>query len=267
MLGNPPSVIADSNADALFQFAEELFEDGEFYRAITEYRRLLSYFPDNPRAVDAHLRIFDCYFRGKRYLDAIDWSRRTQKTYLGKEVQSRTHFNLGKALFELENYPAARSHFEVVIYIHSDSTLVDQSRYWRGLCYLMESRWEEASEAFRAISPGSSLFERSTEATRKALDGKYLPNKKPWVVGLLALLPGVGYLYVGSTQTAFSALLVNGLFFWGTYSAFRKGETGVGTVLSLFTFGWYTGSIYGSVVGAYKYNLRVKQAFWRTFIP
>lgn len=256
---------ADSNYQRIIRFAEELYKRGEFYRAITEYRRFLSYFPSSPEALDVHFKIFDCYFLGEHYLEAIDWSRRTQEMYPQQRVIDRTNFNIGKSLFALGNYSSARTHFYNVVTSGGDSSIVNQARYHVGMCYLMESDWEKASGEFGAIPPGSAIYEKAQFAARRSLDGKSLPHKELLLAGLLGIVPGGGYLYTGNVQTGIAAFVVNSLFFWGTYSAFDEGETGVGVVFGLFSLGWYAGSIYGSVVAAYKHSLRVKHEFWHEF--
>src|SRR5262245_44648374 len=41
----------------VWDFAEELLRQGEYYRAISEYQRLLYFFPQGERTQDARLRI------------------------------------------------------------------------------------------------------------------------------------------------------------------------------------------------------------------
>jgi len=52
--------------------------------------------------------------------------------------------------------------------------------------------------------------------------------------------------------------LVNGLFIWGTVTAFEKNNESLGTILTIFSLGWYTGNIYGSVISAHRRNMKLK---------
>lgn len=262
---HPFYALAKDDAELLFRFAEQLRNEQEFYRAITEYQRFLAYFPESPKALDAYFNIFDCYFLGERYLDAMAWCRRIQSNYPQEEVISLTKFNIGKCLFKVENYSSAKNFFSDVIATAHDSVLKDQARYWSGLCYLRESEWEKAFHEFSAIPANSPLSTKSQFAARRALEGNSLPRKNPLLAGLFSIVPGGGYVYTGSVQTGLAALLVNSLFALGAYSAFREEGTGVGVFISVITLGWYTGGIYGSVVGAHKYNFQIKRHFWREF--
>ena len=52
------------------RFAQELFEKGEYYRAITEYYRINSYFPDNPDFLKNYVRIATCYSLADHLLES-----------------------------------------------------------------------------------------------------------------------------------------------------------------------------------------------------
>ncbi|MBU1319434.1 MAG: hypothetical protein KKH67_09605, partial [candidate division Zixibacteria bacterium] len=89
--------------------------------------------------------------------------------------------------------------------------------------------------------------------------GKNLPYKSPTFAGMLAAIPGLGYLYDGYPKTALSSFIVNGLFFWGTYQAFDNRDYGLGALMGIFSFGWYTGNIYGSVISASRRNVKLER--------
>jgi len=252
--------------EKLLQFADNLFSEMEYYRAITEYRRFLFYNPKAPIAPSVHFRIFDCYFVGERYAEALAWSRRIRDLYSSNhEVSGKAELSIGEALLKLENFPRARQHFETVVKSKLHPEIIAQAYYSIGITYLKEDKWQEASEAFATVSPGTSIFDKAQVTSSKAFDGAFLAYKRPFVAGLLNVVPGFGYAYVGMPKTGLSAFLVNGLFATATYSAFKKEETGVGLLLGVLSFGWYTGGIYGAVVNANKHNLRIKQDFWDRF--
>ena len=71
---------------------------------------------------------------------------------------------------------------------------------------------------------------------------------------MLALIPGLGYLYDGYPRTALSALIINGAFIWGAAEAYNEGRNGLGTMLGIIGLGWYAGNIYGSVTSAERSN-------------
>ena len=62
----------DLPAEQVLEFADYLFSQQEYFRAIGEYERFLFLYPDNLQAPDAALRIVQCYFRGKRWQQAVE---------------------------------------------------------------------------------------------------------------------------------------------------------------------------------------------------
>jgi len=74
---------------------------------------------------------------------------------------------------------------------------------------------------------------------------------------LNAFIPGAGYLYVGQTQSAITAFLLNGLFIWASVYAFQHGNTAAGIILTSVEAGWYFGGIYGAGQETKYYNERV----------
>ena len=255
-----------NDREKLLRFADQWFSELEYYRAVTEYRRFLSYYPETPMAPSVHLRIFDCYFLGNRHAEALAWARRTRDLYtLDNELVSKGDLCIGRALLKLGNLSRARQHFATAVESARDPETLSQAYYGIGVTYLREDRWEEGSEAFASVPPGTLMYDRAHVAASESLGGAQLALKRPLVAGLLNVVPGVGYAYVGMPKTAVSALLVNSLFAAATYSALNKKETGVGVLLGVLSFGWYTGGIYGAVVNANKHNLRIKEDFWDRF--
>jgi hypothetical protein len=74
---------------------------------------------------------------------------------------------------------------------------------------------------------------------------------------LNAILPGMGYLYVGQKQSALTATLLNGLFIAAATHFFLHGHNSAGIIFSSFEAGWYFGGIYGAGEAAKLYNERV----------
>jgi hypothetical protein len=93
----------------------------------------------------------------------------------------------------------------------------------------------------------------------QALLNQYELEKKSTRTAQLlnAFVPGTGYLYVGQTQSAITAFLLNGLFIWATCYFFQHGNTAAGIIFASVEAGWYFGGIYGAGQEAKFYNERV----------
>lgn len=123
---------------------------------------------------------------------------------------------------------------------------------------------DEAWRDFAARGAAAArLRSGDVEGARTGLSGEPLEaveryaagaDKSPRVGGLLGLVPGLGYLYSGETGNAVRSLLLNGLFIWGMVETAEDDQWALFTLLTLGEFTWYSGSIYGGIDAANRYN-------------
>lgn len=78
---------------------------------------------------------------------------------------------------------------------------------------------------------------------------------------LNAAIPGAGYLYIGQTQSAITAFLLNGLFIWASVYFFQHGNTAAGIIFTSLETGWYFGGIYGAGQETKLYNERIYEKY------
>ncbi len=81
-------------------------------------------------------------------------------------------------------------------------------------------------------------------------------DKKPWVGGVLGLVPGLGYIYSGEYANAARSIILNSLFIWGMVETGSDDDWAVFSVLTFVEFTWYSGSIYGGIDSAHRHNQR-----------
>lgn len=79
-------------------------------------------------------------------------------------------------------------------------------------------------------------------------------DKSPRVGGFLGIVPGLGYAYSGEYGNALRCLLLNSLFIWGMVETAESEEWGAFSIITFFELTWYTGSIYGGIDSAHRYN-------------
>ena len=92
-------------------------------------------------------------------------------------------------------------------------------------------------------------------AAAEALDRwQSTSRKRPWLGGLLGLIPGAGYAYSGEYANAARSAILNGLFIWGMVDTADDNHWGLFAVVSFFEVTWYSGSIYGGIDAAQRYN-------------
>ena len=110
------------------------------------------------------------------------------------------------------------------------------------------------------LSGAKELLARAEEQDQKVLgaiekyaDGK---DKSPRVGGILGMIPGLGYAYSGEWANAARSLILNGLFIYGMADTADNEQWGAFSIITFFELTWYSGSIYGGVDSAHRYNER-----------
>jgi len=252
--------------ERIYKFANVLFESQEFYRAITEYRRFIEYFPDDYRINNAYARIAESYFYGERHREAISWSRKMIQATMQPEFLVRARILAGDSYLKLGNYRSAMKNYSAVLKLDEiDRHYLDLSHMKLGLCLLHEEDWEDASDEFTKVNANSSYFEKAQLFSKEALQGRNLKQKSRSLAGVLSVIPGLGYVYTGNYQTGIASFVVNSLLIWGAHNSFRKGNKAAGFVFGFFGLGFYSGNIYGSINSASNYNERKKADFLEGF--
>lgn len=252
----PPSIGA-AQPD-MFSFAESLAREADHYRAVTEYKRFLHYFPDDPRAPQAQLAIAECFFAGERWADGDDAAEKVWQTYPGTEEALQARLLHAEAAFSRKDYQAARERYRNLQKFSTNLTnLTDQAEQQIGLSYLEENRLPEAEQSFdRLAEPQAS------ERQQFLRDYRELPRKSPQLAATLsAVLPGAGQLYTERPQQAGVAFALNAAFIYGAIEAWNNDNYTVAGILSLFEIGWYGGNIYNAMNNAYKINRQREDDF------
>ena len=84
-------------------------------------------------------------------------------------------------------------------------------------------------------------------------------DKRPWLGGVLGLIPGMGYAYAGEYANAFRSFILNSLFIYGMVDTARNDHWGGFAVITFFEITWYTGSVYGGIDASHRYNQRRRE--------
>ena len=134
-----------------------------------------------------------------------------------------------------------------------------QERDWTSAAFHFDSLKlkVDADDLREFAARGSAAAPGDPAKAREALD-RYAGrrDKKPWVGGVLGLVPGLGYIYSGEYANAARSIILNSLFIWGMVETAEDDDWGVFAVLTFAEVTWYSGSIYGGVDSAHRHNQR-----------
>jgi hypothetical protein len=240
--------------DEELRFAESLFTERDYYRAITEYKRYLFLNPQSPRAGWVRFRIGESYLKGGK-LDAARFAfEDLLKTQKDPRLRRWAFLAMARAFYKRGMLKQSAGVLDQLIPMLEDPGLKGNALYLSGCAQLKIGAAEKAKAAFESIGAGHQLGERAGWLSSQVIRLDDLPEKSPVLAGMLSIVPGLGHVYLGEYAVAFTALCWNGLFGFATYDAFRRGHYGVGALLAALELLWYSGTIYGAVSGAHRYN-------------
>jgi outer membrane protein assembly factor BamD (BamD/ComL family) len=245
----------------LFGFAEALFAEGDYYRAITEYKRFKYFHPVDILVEKSDFRIGECYFKAGRWAEAIESLEAFVQQYPEGALYADALYLKGRAEKELKRFSDALATLDQLSRTR-DRHYHDKALYERALVLLAQQDWQKARDAF-AMMPRESPLYPSADIYSQGL-GRMddLPRKSPETAGILAtVLPGAGHLYTDRPGDALVSFLLNGAFIWGAVELFRNGNNVAGGIVAFFELGWYSGNIYSAVSSAHKYNQRVRTEY------
>jgi len=245
------------------KIADAFMEEGEYYRAVTEYKRFLILFPNSEKANYATFRIGLAHFKGEEFGTAtLSFSILRQK-YPGSEYAVEASYLKGVSYWKLKNYIKAQETLETLVDEHPTSEYAPRALLVICLAALDDDRPGPSRRALeRVLDRYQQYPNREIVKEAAALIDRYRehPQKSPVLAGILsALLPGSGYVYAERYGDGLTAFLINGLFIAGTVTAFHHENYAVGTIVGGVGLPFYLGNIYGSANAAKKWNIEMKR--------
>ncbi len=255
-----PVDASDMSADQQLAFAEEAYARGQYFRAISEYQRFLFFFPDDARREVARFQIGMACYQDRNYAGAVSAFTDFINRHPAGERAWQAYLMLSRTYEALEQPGLAQLTLQNLIRLCDVPRFTDEAHYRLGWLYLDQRLTQPAQQHFGMVVDTQIFPSRQVLAELQALPP--LSHKKPWLAGLLGVVPGAGYVYCGRYQDALVAFTLNSALILATVESFDKGHNALGSLLGLAAAGFYSGSIYGSVSAAHKYN----QSAWQQVV-
>ncbi len=226
-------------------FAHQL----DLYQAITAFKRAKILLPsaEKTRRLEVQYEILLCYYVGRKYEDAIAAFENSDL----RRIET--------------NFPACHDMLLILYDSYLQTGNDDQAE--RILQMIQQVEPQEAPQ----LALSSALIHANLPLIQQFADympetcylndflADYTAEKKS--VGkaqmLNGLIPGTGYLYLGQTQSAITAFLLNGLFIAAAVNFFIHDQIAAGIICTSFEAGWYFGGIFGAGLEAKYYNERL----------
>jgi tetratricopeptide (TPR) repeat protein len=253
---------------SIYAFAENLFSEKDYYRAITEYKRLSFLYPQSGLIPQVKFRIAKSYQLGEKFQIAFDLFDSVTKEYPTLDVGQASEFESVETLYRMGNYDLALAGYEKFIKDNKYANLKDRAIYKQGYAHLRLRDTEKARQSFGMVAQNSLFAGAANDMSSKTNEFEKIPRKKPFLAGIMsAVIPGTGQFYNGRVKDGIIALITNGLFIWGTYEAFHREYYSIGAVAGTFALGWYSGNIFSAVNGSFRYNHNKEEKFLEDLRP
>ncbi len=229
--------------------ARDLAGEGRHAAAAVEYRRLALADPEAARAAGWFWLAAQEYAQDQEWEPSNRMLDRAEDAAPGALPAPVAWRRAENALAE-RDWTSAAFHFESLRLKADADDLREFAARGAAAARLREKDYSGARAALVA-APGD------VAAARTAID-RYAArrDKRPWLGGVLGLVPGLGYVYSGEYANAARSLILNSLFIWGMVETAEDDEWGVFAVLTFAEFTWYSGSIYGGIDSAHRFNRR-----------
>ncbi len=252
-----PADAVDPSAQQALAFGDHLFSDGDWYRAITEYRRYLYVVKGRSNeAPRVAMAIGEALLRGEQYdaagrqLDGV--AQRAATTDLRRDAL----FAAGRA-YLLDSRPElAKPRFRLLVEDkEADDKLKAHATWLLAWGHFDAGELTEARAYFQRLSQQRSGFEKDAAGILDRIDHKDdVALKDPLLAAVLSGIPGLGHVYLGQYAVGATSFVWNAIFIAAIVHAIIVGDYGVAVLLSFAELGWYSGGIFGAVAGAYRHN-------------
>jgi len=245
-------------------FAAYLFREGEYYRAVTEYYRLLHMVSDSTVRAGLLRKLGLCYINGADYDGYIIFYKKNQAAFIQDSlIHAEMNLYLGKSFYHLNHYNKAISNLESQ-QLSSKNFYFNDFQFLLGISYSRLYDWQTAILELQLIKQGPSDSDKiiAENMIRSLQNFPSLSQKSPILAGgLSAIIPGFGYTYCYRWGTGIASLIVNGLLVWTFSDALKQKQYGLASLTGFIGIGWYVGNIQGSVRAAKNYNLRTRDDY------
>lgn len=252
------------NDDVQMHLGDAFLAESDYYRAITEYKRLTILFPDSERLPEALYQIGIAYYRGQDYAAAARSFAKVRKTYDSRYF-SKAAFHEGLSYEKLGRQDEAALAFQRARFYDEAHPVAAEAQLALSLNALARDDAPAARQALEHFLANAPDDERlpGVQSGLDLLDSyESSPRKSPALAGVMsAVIPGSGQIYAERYRDGLMAFLVNGLLIAGTVAAIDDENYAVAAIVGGIGIPFYTGNIYGAANAARKWNLSLTRQF------
>lgn len=245
------------------KMADVFMEEGEYYRAITEYRKFLILFPDSEKADYALFKTGMAYYRGEEYEPSVQYFSVLGEKYKTSRYLPEASYYEGLSYWKIKDREKARTAFDTLSEVFPRSEFAPLALVAGSLVTFEEENVTASMKRLEWLTDRYPEYPGSKNAKEAmTLIDQYprLPEKSETLAAAMsAVLPGSGYIYADHVGDGITAFIINTLLIAGTITAIHRENYAVAGIVGGVGLPFYLGNIYGSANAAKKWNLGVKR--------
>jgi hypothetical protein len=245
----PLKLTAQYSLDRQKEIADSLFDKGDYFDAVTEYKRLSFFDERGEHLYKASRRIGLSYKYGGYYNNSVKYLNQAKLNAADDEEE----FTAAVDIIRVNILRGTTSRAEYLLrQLEADprysgkSTEID---YWRGWVHIFDDNWDEAALSFDSIDPDHPLKKLALQIE----DGKYSVT---FAKVISYILPGSGQIYTGNTLSGTVSLAWNVLWGYLTIKSFSEDRPLDGILIgSLLWLRFYRGNVQNAEKFAVEANI------------
>lgn len=251
-------VLSMPSSAQVSDFADSLFQEGDYLNAAHEYKRILILHPDFPRIDFIAFRVAASYQNAGQLEKAIRAYQYLIDTYPNSSLVERGTNNIAQCHILLGDRERGISSLENFLTKYKRSDLAPLAHFTIGMLHIDKSEWGEAGRIWNDVSstyPDSPFAKASVRLARIVKSGETLPRRSSTVAGVLsALVPGSGQVYSGKTVDGLYAFMSVAVLGSASVYYTSKERYEIAVPVAVLGVFFYGNSIYQSIQAAQAFN-------------
>ena len=251
-----------------FFFALQLYFAQEYYRAITEFMRFMSYHEDSDHVQLAYFLVGESYRASGKFSDAVFFYEKSKSTKKA-DISWLADYNIAVCYILAEEYEKTQS--EIAKLLEKTDSQAERKFFVNFLNMILQVADKKYAEAAKTLQTLDK--KQLQELTGVEIDENDIQKFKDLstrnvglAVMMSALVPGLGQLYADRPLEALTSFLLTGLFTFIAYEAFSENHEVLGAVSSFLAASFYFANIFNSANAAVSYNENRRIEFYNRLL-
>lgn len=228
---------AQTSVEEVYSLAEKLFENKNYFSAITEYKRVQFFDKENKFNFNTNYKIGLCYKFGGFYENSIEFFSRALK--YSKTIEEK--FELKTQIVRVNILRrTTQNALQILEELDNDLSFKNQKDeiyYWKGWAYIFNDDWKNAEINFSKSTLGIELYYLSKKVNNQKLSVTFAKV-------ISYILPGSGQIYAGNYISGLLSFAWNFMAGYFTINSFLQNRAFDGIVIGeLVWLRFYKGNI------------------------